>query len=306
MRRFVLFLRLSLLALVLLSLFGRFPVGTLLADDPVFSGPQVGEPLTPFAVRGVLGDDAGKDLDFVTQANGQPIVLVFVHDVNRQSVSMTRILTTYTASRAKDGLTTGIIFLDDDATAAENMVKRIQHALAPSAPVGVSTVGSEGPGAYGLNRNVMLTILVGKDNQTTANFALVQPSLQADLPKVLEAVVQVAGGKAPRLDELPGVGPMMQRQSGAGPDANLRALIRPVIQKEISPEQVDRAAQAVETYLETHAEARQEVGRIATTIIDNGKLANYGTPRAQEYLQKWARVYGVARQVEPTEEGDSP
>ena len=53
------------------------------------------------------------------------------------------------------------------------------------------------PGAYGLNRNVTLTILVGKDNRVTANFALVQPSLQADVPKVLGEVVKLIGGKVP-------------------------------------------------------------------------------------------------------------
>ena len=33
---------------------------------------------------------------------------------------MTRVLTTYTAARAKDGLHTGVVWLADDATEAEN------------------------------------------------------------------------------------------------------------------------------------------------------------------------------------------
>jgi hypothetical protein len=144
------------------------------ADEPVFSGPQVGEKLPGFKVRGVFDKDAGKELDFVTQAAGKPIVLIFVHDVNRQSISMTRILSQYTASRAKEGLATGVVWLDDDATAAENTLKRIKHALAQNAPIGISLDGREGPGSLGLNRNVTLTILVGKEGKVTANFALVQ------------------------------------------------------------------------------------------------------------------------------------
>ena len=31
---------------------------------------------------------------------------------------------------------------------------------------------------------------------------------------------------------------------------------------------------------------------IANTIIDAGKLTSYGTPRAQEYLRKWAKDFG--------------
>src|SRR5215213_10202669 len=99
-----------------------------------FSGPQVGEKLPPLRVRGVFDADAGKDLDFVTQAAGRPIVLIFVHDVNRQSIGMTRALTAYTVRRARDGVATGVVWLDDDATVAEATLKRVRHALTPGAP----------------------------------------------------------------------------------------------------------------------------------------------------------------------------
>ena len=99
--------------------------------DKVFSGPQVGETLPPLPVRGVFDAEAGKELDFVRQADGKPIVLIFVHDVNRPSVGMTRALTMYTVQRAKDGLTTGVVWLDDDVTAAESTLQRIRHALTP-------------------------------------------------------------------------------------------------------------------------------------------------------------------------------
>src|SRR5262245_4632130 len=114
--------RVSLIAFAVLSLAmleGR-------AQDKLFSGPQAGEKLPSFKVRGAL-DDAGKELDFVKQAAGKPIVLVFVHDANRPSIGLTRVLTTYTVSRAKDGLATGVIWLADDVTEAENTLKRMGH-----------------------------------------------------------------------------------------------------------------------------------------------------------------------------------
>lgn len=267
--------------------------------DPVLSGPQVGEKLPGLKVKGVFGDAAGKDLDFVHQADGKPIVLVFVHDVNRMSLSMTRTLTAYTASRAKDGLHTGVVWLADDVTEAENTLKRVGHALAKDAPLGISPDGKEGPGSYGLNRTVMLTILVGKEGKVTANFALVQPSLQADLPKILDEVVKVAGGKAPKVDDL--VAASMSKDAPARPgkepakqDPKVGELLRPVIQRKASPEEVEKAAKAVEEYAAAKgSEAfRKEVGRIANTIIDGGKLEDYGTAKAQEYLKKWAKEYG--------------
>ena len=265
--------------------------GRTAAQDQLFSGPQVGEKLSSFKVRGVFDDEAGKDIDFVGQANGKPIVLIFVHDVNRQSVSMTRILSGYAVSRAKDGLATGVIWLDDDATAVENQLKKMRHALTPDAPTGISLEGREGPGSYGLNRNVMLTILVGKEGKVTGNFALVQPSLQVDLPKILQSVVDVVGGEVPKLSDLPGM-PGMSYLSIRDEVPNLRPLLAPLIQLTASEADVEKAAKAIEEKAAEDAAVRKEVGRIANTIIDKGKLENYGTPKAQEYLAKWAKEYG--------------
>ena len=284
-------MRLRLL-LILLTLSVK-PCGLLRADDPIFSGPQIGEKLPSFKVRGVFGDDASKDLDFVTKANGKPIVLVFVHDATRPSIGMTRILTEYTTTRSKDGLTTGVVWLQDDATEAENALKRIQHALTPNTPTGVSMDGREGPGSYGLNRNVMMTILVGNAGIVTGNFALVQPSLQADLPKILESVVAVVGGTVPKLEELAGMSEQMKRQGTQDPAVNMRPLLTPLIRKDASPEDVDKAALAVEAFIEKNEAGQKEIGRITNTIIDAGKLEDYGTQRAREYFLKWAKAYPI-------------
>ncbi|MFO0868060.1 MAG: hypothetical protein U0935_03860 [Pirellulales bacterium] len=280
---------LPLAAIVLVSLWSCLP--STAQDEQVFSGPQPGEKLSPFRVRGVFDEAAGKELDFVTTAAGKPLVLVFVHDVNRQSIALTRVLTGYTWSRAAEGLHTGVVWLQDDLTDAENMLRRIRHALAPGVPTGISLDGREGPGSYGLNRQVTLTILVAKEGRITANFALVQPSLQVDLPKILAAIVQVAGGEAPALDKLL-ANPADARMPASDSSESLRALLRPVIRRDASDEEVTRAAQAVEAHVRQQNAARREVGRIATTIVRSGKLADYGTPRAQEFLRKWAREYG--------------
>jgi hypothetical protein len=259
--------------------------------EAVFSGPQVGEKLPPLPVRGVFDENAGKDLDFVDAAGGKPIVLVFVHQLDRPTIGMARALTEYTLSRTKDGLSTGIVWLDDDATEAENTLKRIRHALPRGVPIGISTDGREGPGSYGLNRNVALTILVGNEGKVTANFALVQPSIQVDLPKVFEPIVEIVGGKAPDVAEFaPREG--MRRMAAPEPDPRLRRLIRPLIQLDATEDEVDKAAANVEEFLAENEAAQKDVGRISKTIVDSGKLQNYGTPRAQEYLRKWAKRYG--------------
>src|SRR5690606_21264698 len=112
--------------------------------------------------------------------------------------------------RADDGLNSAIVWLDEDPTEAESTLKRVRHAMTPGIPVGISLDGKEGPGNYGLNRNVSLTILIGNEGRVTANFALVQPSVQAHLSRVFEQIVRIIGVKAPQPAEAGGRQPTRQ------------------------------------------------------------------------------------------------
>jgi hypothetical protein len=306
--------RLTTLSLLLLILVAGFPPAAFLTgagaaegDDPVFSGPQVGEKLSSLKVRALLGDRAGQEFDLVEEAEGKPITLFFVHEVTRPSVGLARLIMNYVGKRKEDGLTGGVVFLADDATETENFAKRAAHAMPEGVPIVWSVDGQEGPGAFGLNRKVTVTVLVAKDNRVTANFALVQPSVQADAPKIAQAVVAVLGEKkAPTLAELgargytrrPASKPKGDQPGGPRPaaelDPNLRPLLRPVIDKQATAGQVAAAARKVEAYCAEHQRARQQVGAIARRIIAAGKLENYGTPAAQAYLKKWAKHYRPA------------
>ena len=141
------------------------------AEDPVFSGPQAGEKLTTFKVRGLFDDLAGKELDLIQKADGKPVLFIFVHQLTRPSNSLTQVLMRYVEQHPQE-LYGSLIFLGDDQTALESRLKRARHALPKKAPVTISLDGKEGPGAYGLNRNVTLTILFAKDRKVVSNFAL--------------------------------------------------------------------------------------------------------------------------------------
>lgn len=273
------------------------------ADEPIFSGPQAGETLTAFKLNGVLGDDAGQNVDMLSKADGGPLVLVFVHQRTRPSFGLTNTVMRYVASRAKDGIAGATVFLTGDATDTQNWMKLVSGNFPQGVTYGISPDGQEGPGAYGLNRNVELTVLVGKENKVTANFALVQPSVQADGPKIFQAIVDVLGG-----GEVPDVAQFSGQDRGARmmrpeQDPNLRPLLTRVIRRDATAEQVDEAAKAVEEYAAKNAATRQEIGKIGRRIIDAGKLADYGTPTAQKYLEKWAKEYA---EDAPADEKDKP
>lgn len=284
------------------------------ADDPVFSGPQVGERLAPFVSRGVLGEAAGEDFDLVSIADGSPLLIIFVHEVTRPSIGLTRAVIDYARKQEKEGLQSGVVFLTGDPTSTEAFLKRAAHAMPRGVPLGISMDGQEGPGAYGLNRNVALTVLVAKENRVTANFALRQPSLPQDVPEIGHALVKVLGGdRKPTLAEM-GVRPgAMMRERAAGSsvaadersDERFRALLRPVIRRDATPDEVHEAAEKVESHAAENEAFRKRVADAARRIVDSGRLETYGTSVAQDYLKKWAEEFSKESDEEPAEKDET-
>jgi hypothetical protein len=270
---------------------------SLRAEEPVFSGPQVGERLPAFEFRGVYDDQASGPLDVVTRAGGDPVVLVFVHEVTRPGLGLTRVVLDYAAKRQKDGLHAGLVFLTDDATATEKwmLIPSVrQNALPPGVAAGIYPDGKEGPGAYGLNRNVALTVLVAKEHRVTANFALVQPSVQADGPKILKAIVDVlGGGEVPTLEQLGVRGNAPQRGEMKRPGADaietkLRELVGPVLRAGTA-EEANQAAEKVDAFAAEHADFAKELAVRMRRVAESETFPQYGqTPEAREHIKRWA------------------
>lgn len=281
-------------------------------SPPVFSGPLVGETLPPLKVHQVLGPRRDvpptADGDLVAAAGGKPVLFIFVHERTRPAFGLANLLTRFAATRDEAGLHRWLIFLSDDLTEAEAWVRRIPKYFEKGTPVGISPDGVEGPGAYGLNRNVALTVLVGREGQVTANFALVQPSIQADGPKILKAIVDVTGG-----GDVPDITPflpqgMRERTPPATEgDAQLRTLLRGVIQQEATEQDVAAAAKAVDDYVAKNEAARQELGQIAQRVVSSPRFDEYGTAASRKQLTRWAKTYGAAQEpVAPPGETPAP
>jgi hypothetical protein len=65
-----------------------------------------------------------------------------------------------------------------------------------------------------------------------------------------------------------------------------------VIRKDASEADVKQAAATVDEYVANDKARQQALGRIARTVVDSGRLENYGTPAAQEQIRRWAEKYG--------------
>ena len=308
-----------------IALLAWLPISIAHAEDPIFSGPQAGETLPPLQVIGLTGDWEGKSFDLVAEVDGGPVLVVLFHELTRPGFGLMRAITNFASQRSAKGMTTAVVFLTDDVTETTKWAANVRRMFTDKVIYTVSPDGQEGPGAYGLNRNVTLTILVGDDGKVTKNFALVQPQLQSDGPAILQAVAEVTGGgEIPTMDQLEaryarGGRQMQQRmrqRDGSGQrnasgqrgpsDPQLASMLRDVINKQASDEQVRAAAAKVEAYVAQNANARRELARIVTTVVNSGKIENYGTATAQEVLRQWKAKLAQPAQGQRDEADSTP
>ncbi|MCG8653480.1 MAG: hypothetical protein MI861_26815, partial [Pirellulales bacterium] len=86
---------------------------------------------------------------------------------------------------------------------------------------------------------------------------------------------------------------MRTRPTAAGQrDKKLTSLLREVINKRATEQDVQKAASAVEAYVAENEQARKDLSRIVNTVVNSGRLANYGTEPAQQVLKGWQKKFG--------------
>jgi hypothetical protein len=171
------------------------------AQDTLFSGPQPGELLEPFKVLAVNGPDAGREVDYVSRYGDSPLLLIFAHYIDRNVYRILWPCDRYAAERASAGLKTLYVYLAPEKVAGERRMAQVVKSLSLEVPVAVSLDGEEGPGAYALNKQAGVTVIVAKDRKVVANVTLVQPGL-TDSPRIIAEVAKLVGGHIPTAEEL--------------------------------------------------------------------------------------------------------
>jgi hypothetical protein len=245
----------------------------------VLSGPQPGETLPPLKVRIVLGDKAGEEVDILGDAREKPAFLVFMNEWNEQVAELMRVVTLFAEQRGKPPLVTAVVWLTPQPRDLVARLERARPHMPRNTPVAVSLDGPEGPGAYGLNRQVQMTILVADRNVVRANFALVQPSVNGDTVDVLGALVKVIGGQPPSLPEALG---LREQQI-------VSTRIELMVDKSASDESVQQVAGALESFVQSRPDARRALGRLSSEIVKSGQFNERA--KAIDYFHKWAKEY---------------
>jgi hypothetical protein len=254
-------------------------------------------------VVGVYGEFAGREVDLVEQAGGKTFLFAIVHHPTRLAADLTRALLHYGETRREDALFPAMILLAADRTEGERHMKEAVAFWNCGLPAGVSVDGVEGPGRYGLNRNVMMTVLVGQQGIVTHNFPLVQPSV-TDARVILTAVTALIGGEVPSTPELDlmklhsRVLPFQIRlwQDGKPPhDPRLRELVCLVLRAGDDDTSVKSAAAAVVEYVGDNRARRKELGSVAKMLTTYRYGASppiiTAVPNQRPVFEAWAEKY---------------
>jgi hypothetical protein len=270
------------------------------AADEKFSGPQKGEKTAGFVVFDV---GARKELDFVAEGKGAPTLLVFIHELSRPGAALLRALDDHAQVKRVRGLRTLFVSLAEDRDGAERKLPMVVKSLQLKSPLGISVDGKEGPGAYGLNREVMLTVLVARGNKVHANFAILSPN-ETDAPRIKAAVDEVlavpADPPAGTPEELqaevlrlreevlklreeiaalklqaarPAPPPGAMRRPDAPPaepprDERLVGMCRRLIQQGATQEDLDAAVKDIEAYIEGREDLRRQYAEILAKVLE--------------------------------------
>ncbi|MDE0465413.1 MAG: hypothetical protein OYL97_00040 [Candidatus Poribacteria bacterium] len=184
-------------------------------ENKIFSGPQPGERLPALMVTGIDGELEGQTYDITAEMDGKPFVL-FLQDTNGVGVKglvnvfelllqidafQKRHSKATGAEKSNEGLQIGVVFLADNLDTLPEWARDMLRKEVPNEVLtGLSPDGREGPGSYGLNRNVAQTVLIAKDGKVLHNFAFTQPMLYPD-PHFLGAIADAVGADALALEK---------------------------------------------------------------------------------------------------------
>ena len=171
-------------------------------QERVFSGPQPGEKIKPFKVLSVKDGEAN-ELEIVKKTPDESTTLIcFVHKFSNDDRILFGLgLVDFYAARHKE-LTSHYVLLFDDTPKISKMIQAwARGSLFKNSLVSVSVDGADGPGAYGLNRNVAMTVVVAKGDQVVNNLVFNAPNYQ-DLQKIMAAVAKVNDKPEPKLAEV--------------------------------------------------------------------------------------------------------
>ena len=180
--------------------------------EQLFSGPQVGEKIKPFKVLHVQAEKT-KELEVAnvrkgadttktaerTENDKRTTLICFIHKLSNDDRILYGLgLVDFYALPLKDVSSHFVVLSNEREKMTKMMRGWARGGLFKKAIVSLSADGNEGPGYYGLNRNVAMTVIVARGDKVVSNMVFKAVNAK-DLEKIMVAVAKASGKPIPKL-----------------------------------------------------------------------------------------------------------
>jgi hypothetical protein len=171
-----------------------------LVGDMVYSGPQPGEKLSSFSVIPPRRDRQNDQFDPVALGLGKPHIIIFIDDSDIGEGIRAYVSSVVTVRKhSRSGLAASVVILAHERATGVPFAK--YGAEEPGViymntvyRIGYAPDGRDGPGAYGLNRNFPLTILIADaEGNVLHNFPFREVPPDFPNPNVLGGLADAVG-----------------------------------------------------------------------------------------------------------------
>ena len=236
------------------------PEATDAVPERVFSGPQPGETIKPFKVLQAQANQP-EELEIAKKTGEGTTLLCFVHRLgNDDRILFGLGLVDFYASRHKE-LTSHFVLLSDDRAKIMTMLRGwARGPLFTKSLVSLSVDGAEGPGYYGLNRDVAMTVLVAKGDKVVSNLVFQAPN-NRDLHAIMAAVAKALGKPVPTLAK---------------------------VQQELRAERQRRMEKRIKSSPVFQLAPNEQIGRIMFGMVNARGNRSQNAARRSQQLVDWA------------------
>jgi hypothetical protein len=166
--------------------------GVLMAAEPLKSGLQVGDRVSPFEPFNVTGEYAGQEKCLVCHFGGSPVACVFAREMSPPLVTLIKKLDEATAKNSKAEMGSFVCVCTDDTQAMEKDLKRVAKKEGIKMTI-LALCSEKGPEAYKIAKQADVTVMLYFEGEVKANFAFEKGKLTdkdieqvvGSLPKIL-------------------------------------------------------------------------------------------------------------------------
>ena len=163
-----------------------------LSDEPLVSGPRIGERVVSFKVKDCTGPQMGGTLCYQCAYGDRPVVVIFTRRLGDDVISLTKQIDTVVAEHSDQKLAAFVVHLSENPdTAAPRLRKIAETSKLTKTPL-TTFATRDGPAGYAISPEADVTVLMWADQKVRASRSFGRDKLsESDIKLVIEDSIKL-------------------------------------------------------------------------------------------------------------------